>query len=163
MTIDRVVERIRQDHQDCCLTSNCRESGCSIGLRGLNGSLMVIIHGTRYQRTHGYPHRLSDRIIFSAEYQGFIGVIELKSGRSPLRLRPTIDQVRGGLRVAEQLLDGLSVYQWHAALAFSGNMRPEAATALRARQSLVQFQGHSSAVTKRDCRTELADVVQPAT
>ncbi len=163
MTLAPVVNRLRQEHRHCCLTTNCREKGCFIGLRGFNGSLMVIVHGGRYQKAHRFSDRLSDRIIISSENEGFIGVVELKSGTSSPKLQPVINQIRGGLQVAEQLLDGILIDQWHPILAFSGNVRPEMAAALRAKENLVRFQERGGQVIRRDCNTELAEVVRPDT
>ncbi len=161
MTMAQIVKRVREEHRGCCLTTNCRERACSMGLRGFDGNSLAIIHGSRYQRAHRFTLRLCDRIIFSSEYDGFVGAVELKSGRSLPKLSPVIDQIRGGLLVAEQLLNGHPVPDWYPILAYSGHMGPTSGTALRANASLVRFQDSSRQVIRRDCNSELAFVVMP--
>ena len=160
MSMAQIVARLRGEHRRCCLTTNCRERDCFIGLSGLDGNAMAILHGGRFQNAHGWRSRLGDRIIISSEFDGFVAIVELKSGRSTPKLNPVLDQISGGLEIAQQLLREVTALPGYPILAYSGHVGPTFGTALRAKKNLVRFQGRDHQVIKRDCNTELAEVVR---
>ena len=159
MTISSLIEQLRQEHGDCCVTTNCRDGNCSLNLRGMTGDAMVIINGTKYQEAHPGSGRLCDRIIISRERGGFVCAVELKGGKSQPELTPIVEQVQSGLTLVDTLLPGYSPARWYPVLAFSGHMGPNYATALRSNKNRVMFRGERAEITRRDCGTQLVSIL----
>ena len=159
MTISRMIEQIRDEHQNCCVTTNCREGRCSLGLNGLSGSSMVIINGTMFQRAHPAGGRLCDRIIISSELGGFVCAVELKGGGSQPSLEPIVEQIQSGIDVARELLAEISPRRWYPVLAFSGHTGSNTSSAFRAKANLVRVPGTRLEITRRRCHSELVSLL----
>ena len=159
MTISHMIEKIREEHQGCCVTTNCRDGKCSLRLNGLIGSSMLIISGTMYQRAHPATGKLCDRIILSSERGGFVCAVELKGGRTQPRLPPIAEQIQSGINIAQELLAGILPQRWYPVLAFSGHSGPNTSAAFRAKRNLVQAPGALIEIARHDCNSELVSLL----
>ena len=159
MTILDLIEQIQQEHQQCCIVTNCRDRNCRLGLRGLTAEQMVIINGTKHQMAHKIGGRLCDRLIISNEHGGFVSAVELKGGKTQPSLRSIVEQIQAGFNLAESLLGGRALDQWLPILAFSGHTGSITPTALRSKENSVTILGTRMAITKTRCETELASIL----
>ena len=147
MTVSRLIELVREEHEQCCVTTNCRDHNCRLGLSGLNAQMMVIINGTNYQKAHPSKGKLCDRLIISSEGGGFVCAIELKGGKSQPSLSPIIEQIQAGFNLAQGLLTGTLLDRWLPVLAFSGHTGSITSAALLAKENLVMLSGTRMAIT----------------
>ena len=142
MTVLGLIDKIRREHEECCVVTNCRDRNCSLDLRGLDGDSMVIINGSMYQKAHNPAGKLCDRIILSGEQGGFVCAVELKGGRSQPSIPPIVEQIQAGIVLADELLNGISPRGCYPILAFSGRMIPIASTAFKSKNNRVAFLGN---------------------
>ena len=159
MTVSRLIEQIREEHEQCCVTTNCRDHNCRLGLRGLDAQMMVIINGTSYQKAHPGKGKLCDRLILSGEHGGFVCSIELKGGRSQPSLPPIVEQIQAGFDLANCLLSGHSPSSWYPILAFSGHTGTNTSTAFRARSNMIRIPEEIAEISRTRCETELATLL----
>ena len=162
MSLGQFLASIRDSHQDCCVTKNCRDQGCSINLSGVNPDSLVIIHGERYRDEHGDPTvKIADRIIFANIPGPLAAVIELKGGNSIRRrdIRDAVEQVQTAVRVIERLLSGRQLVNLrpNVFLAYSGRMSRQDVTYLR--NNRITFRGSPLRLLRVDCGSSLNSIL----
>lgn len=158
MTLDSSFARIRNQHQSCCITDTYEENNCGLNVTGLNRDALTAIHGTNYQarndREHTYRGRLCDRVIFGRADENFLCAVEFKGGQSA-DVSVAIDQIQGGLNLADSLMSGREIMWWRAFLVYSGSM-PKPERALLGRKK-VGYKGRKRNVRRIDCGSRLLD------
>ena len=152
-----LVTSIRDQHE-ACITRSCQENGCSLKLAGLASSSLAMIHGTKYQRQNNFGHKLCDRIIVCGEHGCIVVAVELKGGNS-IHLSNAITQIQNGLTVADDILQGHDVDDWHPILVYSGHIGPTEIRLLRTRS--VVFRGKPKIVIKMRCNRPLTSILLP--
>ena len=86
--------------------------------------------------------------------------VELKGGRN-LDVNEALEQIQNGLNVAYELLPGHTPDSWYPIPLYSGRLRGEETTKLRARQ--VSFRSRRrelSPVIKSDCGSSLIRIME---
>ena len=158
MTLDAAINRIRSDHQDCCLTDSYEENNCGLNFSGLDTSSLTTIHGSKYQaqedRHHTNRGRLCDRVIFGKGDEYFLCAAEFKGGLSA-DISVAIDQVQGGLVLADSLLTGREISWWRAFIVYSGSMPKQESAVLGKKK--VSYKGRKRNVRRIDCGSRLLD------
>ena len=158
MTLQSVIDRIRRFHRNCCITDSYEENNCGLNLGGLDRTALIAIHGTRYQAERDHRHfirgRLCDRVIFGRADEEFLCAVELKGGRSA-DVSIAIDQIQGGLNLADSLLAGTEIKWWRALLAYSGSI-PRQESAVLGRKTVV-YKGRKRNVRRINCGSRLLD------
>ena len=153
------ISRIRETYNDCT-SSSLLENKCRLQLDGVDHQSLVVIDGTTYQSNRVFTGKLCDGIIFFQGHTLFVAAVELKSGRS-VRLSDAIEQIQGGLTVANHILgrvsEGRITADWSAILLFSGGMHPRDLSTLRNRR--VSFRGAARTIEKHDCGIRLSDIM----
>ena len=165
MTMRQLLTSLRETHQDCCLSTNCKDHGCSINLRGINSDALLIIHGERYRDEHGdSTSKIADRIIISDSPKLVAAVIELKGGNSIRRrdIRDAVEQVKMGVTVIERLLAGRRFANLipRLFLAYSGRISRQDATYLR--NNRISFRGSPLTLLRVDCDSWLGSLLSIA-
>ncbi len=124
MTLESAINGIREAHKKCCLTDSCKERGCGLNLAGLDRASLTMIHGSKYQdrKDSRHPHegKLCDRVIFGKAGGDFLCTAEFKGGKKTRGISDAIDQIQGGLNLADSLLPGKDVSRWCALLVYRG-------------------------------------------
>lgn len=136
-----------------CVTRSCREGGCGLTLEHLSNR--VIIDGSKYQKTYGFGGKLCDRIVLCQDDGFVLAAVELKGGKST-RITAAIEQIQGGLTLAEEILSGVEVAGWLPLLLYSGHIHRNDAPVLRNRA--VSFRGDKKPVVKEDCGASLKEI-----
>lgn len=154
MTQESAVSRIHREHRDCCLTDSYEENHCRLNISGSIGSSLTTIHGSDYQASHNWPGRLCDRIIFGAFRGNFLCAVELKGGHSA-DMSVAIDQIQGGLNLADSLLQTQALEEWYPLLLYSGSMPRRERDVLQ--RKLVTYRGKRVRVDRMDCGSSLLD------
>ena len=114
--------------------------------------MLTTLHGTNYQRNHGWQGRLCDRIIFGELNGHFVCAAELKGGRSA-DISIAIEQIQGGLNLADTLLPSNLPVKWYPLLLYSGSMpRGERDVFLK---KTVSFRGGKIVVARLNCGARL--------
>lgn len=149
------IDCIRQNFGEC-ITRSCREKKCSLCLEGMNAALLAIINGTKYQEKKNFQEKLCDRIIFSKERGLILAAVELKGGKS-VNISEARNQIQNGLRVAKEILGNCSVSDWHPVLVYRGRMNTYETKLLQNKP--VRFQGTPKNVIKRNCGSNLNDIL----
>lgn len=149
------LERISQEFDDC-ITDSCYEHGCRLRLDGIAARDLAIIDGSQYQAKYNYHERLSDRIVFCGSRNLSVAIVELKGGSS-IHMTRAITQIKNGLEVAGQILDGANISSWVPLLLYSGGLNSTELKLLRT--TLVTFRGSRKLIVKRDCGTQLSSVI----
>ncbi len=159
MTMAQFLTSLRAAHQDGCLTTNCRDAGCSVNLVAIRQDALAIIHGESYRARHGdATKKIADRIIFANLSRRVVAVIELKGGNSirKRQIRDAVEQIRMGVQIVENLLTGRKVDKLCLFLAYSGRMSTQDANYLR--NNKVQFRGVPVTVVRVDCGSSLTAI-----
>ena len=151
----QTINEIRTIYQNS-ITQSCREKKCSLRLDGLRRSSLAIIHGSKYQKNHGYTEKLCDRIVFCGDHGFFLAAVELKGGKG-INMSQAITQIQNGLVVVTDVLKGQAVVDWFPLLVYSGGMRTYETSLLR--NSSVAFQGKRKNIIKVECTTRLDTVL----
>jgi len=158
MTLDVAISTIRNTHKDCCLTDSYEENNCGLNVSGVDGNSLTTIHGSKYQaqgdRRHPNRGRLCDRVIFGRTDEDFLCAAEFKGGQSA-DVSVAIDQIQGGLDLADSLLTGREIGWWPAFLIYSGSM-PKQESAVLGRKK-VAYKGRKRNVRRLDCGSRLLD------
>lgn len=158
MTLESTIERIRNSHRDCCITDSFEENNCGLNISGLDGTSLTTIHGSYYQtqndRRHHHRGRLCDRVIFGRTDEDFICAVEFKGGHSA-DVSVAVDQIQGGLTLADALLAGREIAWWRAFLVYSGSV-PKQESAVLGRKT-VTYKGRKRNVRRIDCGSRLLD------
>jgi len=165
VTTPHLLDSLREIHGNCCLTTDCRDHGCGINLRGISQESLLIIHGERYRDEHGDPtSKMADRIIITDSPQLEAAVIELKGGNSIRRrdIRDAVEQVKMGVTVIERLLAGRSLANLipKLFLAYSGRISRQDATYLR--NNRISFRGSPLTLLRVDCGSPLVSLLSLA-
>ena len=157
--MEGLIHRIRRNYSDCT-TLSLRENRCRLQLNAVPADFLVVIDGTKYQANKGFTAKLCDGILFCGRDRLFVAAVELKGG-SRIRLSEAIEQIQGGLTVANDILVSTSgvhlVAEWVPALVYSGGIHSDDTNVLRNTQ--VWFQGAGRAIEKHDCGTRLSDIL----
>ena len=157
MVTGQFLGSIRERHNDCCLSSHCRDYGCEVDVSQIDSPSIAIINGTDYQKKHsGTGTKLSDRIIFANLRNSFVAAIELKGGNS-IRINDALEQIQMGMRLADEFLDGRQVDDWYPLLIFSGQMGSREWGQLQ--KSRIEFRGERKFAIRRDCGSNLIGIL----
>lgn len=154
MNPESTPAEIRNSHQDCCVTNSYDENGCRLNMEGLAASAVVTLHGSNYQSKHIWQGRLCDRIIFGRLDLNFVCAAELKAGQSA-DVSTAIEQIQGGLNLANSLLPGGWAAKWHPLFVYSGSMPKPEVNVLQKKQ--VSFGGRKALVSRINCGSRLRD------
>lgn len=158
MTLAYAINRIRNTHQDCCLTDSYDENNCGLNLTGLDSASLTTIHGSQYQaqrdRRHPIGGRLCDRVIFGRTDEDFLCVTEFKGGQSA-DMSVAIDQIQGGLDLADFLLSGREIAWWRAFIVYRGSMPKQESAVLGKKK--VAYKGRKRNARRIDCGSRLLD------
>ena len=152
MTSPRFAETVHNQYHDCCLTDCYEDEGCRIDIGGFNPGSLTTIHGTKHQDClkHRRPGRLCDRLIFGRLdnlNRDLVCAAELKGGKNP-DASVAINQIQGGLTLAQGMLDGRSTVDWYPLLFCQGRSRGHGLKLLRSRK--VSFRGKRKLVDRVD-------------
>ena len=158
MTLAYAITRIRNTHQDCCLTDSYEENNCGLNLIGLDSTSLTTIHGSQYQAQRDSRHsvrgRLCDRVIFGRTDEDFLCVAEFKGGQSA-DMSVAIDQIQGGLDLADMLLSGREIEWWRAFIVYRGSMPKQESAVLGKKK--VTYKGRKRNARRIDCGSRLLD------
>ena len=154
MQSHELLEPIRDEYSECCLTNDYQENHCRIDLTGLDPSTLVTIHGDQNQQCskHKRPGRLCDRLIFGYLGREFICAAEIKGGKNP-EVPKAVRQIQGGLDLARELLNNRTQGDWYPLLFFSGKMKGNDLRALSTKT--VSFGGKKKRVVRINCGASL--------
>ncbi len=155
MTTPNLVDHIRQAYANC-IARSCKEKSCALQLDNVSQNSLAIVHGTKYQKTHGLTEKLCDRMIFCAEHGFILVAVELKSGRN-INMSDAIEQIQNGLGLAADILKNHPVAEWVPVLLYSGGMNSHEIRLLQNKS--VKFRGDRKLVIKRDCGTKLSAIL----
>ena len=136
-----------------CVTRSRREGGCSLTLEQI--SSRVIIDGSKYQKAYRFDGRLCDRVVLCQDDGFILAAVELKGGKST-RITAAVEQIQGGLTLAEEVLAGVEVAGWLPLLLYSGHIHRNDVPVLRNRA--VSFRGDKKPVVKEDCGASLKEI-----
>ena len=154
MTQESAMSRIHSEHLDCCLTDSYEENRCRLNVSEAIRSSLTTIHGTDYQSSHGWRGRLCDRIIFGTFGGNFVCAVELKGGQSA-DMSVAIEQIQGGLNLADSLLQPQVLDEWYPLLLYSGSVPRKEKDVLQ--RKLVTYRGNKVRVDRIDCGASLQD------
>ena len=157
MGIDQFLESIRQLHKNCCLSSHCRDYGCEVDVSQIEPIAMALINVTDYQKQHsGTATKLADRIVFAEYRNTFVAAIELKGGNS-IQINDALEQIQMGMKLADEMLDDRQVDDWYPLLIFCGMMGSREWGQLQ--KSRIEFRGERKFAIRRDCGSQLVDIL----
>ena len=157
---DPILKRVSVIHQGCCLVSCCSDEGCVLDVSGWSEPRLAVIGGTRYQRAHNFNDPLCDFTLFGRDSGRFVCAVEMKGGRN-LEAKHAIQQIQGGLTIAEQMFGSDEVDIWHPILLCHGypsnwwDIR-----FLSSGNNVVEFHGQRKRVELQECGTSLNDLLQ---
>ena len=157
MSLSKALAEIRRDYGSC-LTRSLKERKCGLDLSGAGLEPFIAIDGAKYQAAYQLDGKLADRIIISGADEGLVCVVEFKSGDIG-SVSDAVDQVRGGLDLAEQLLAGRQVSVWIPLLLSGKGPGREKTRELRATRNLVRFQNEERSLQLKRCGFKLSELV----
>ena len=155
MTFSDFLRDIANRHSDC-IAKSFQEKGCGLDLSWVNRDSLFCIHGTKYQRKDRNFGKLADRVIFSSIQGGFVCSLELKSGTIG-NVRDVVEQIQGGLRLAERELPGIDVSHWFPLLLHGRSVHPIDRKELDAKRNRVYFRNEPKPIQLEQCGFRLSE------
>ena len=114
------TKEMTRTHRACCLTINCTEKGCKLGLPAGD---RVALDGTAHQTAHEIKGRLCDCMVAWEDptHGKSVAVIELKGGSVRDK---AVDQLQAGAAVMEAQLTSTDSFQFAAILVKRRGVHP---------------------------------------
>ncbi|MEU4410122.1 hypothetical protein AB0F88_36890 [Streptosporangium sp. NPDC023963] len=113
-----IVQKIRDRHGGCCVSTRCEEGNCRIKLPR-PAETWVCLSGTKLQENHGLGgQKLCDFIFWMEKGAAFLGcAIELKGGGS--NISHVAKQIQHGATLLDQMVGDLD-FSFHPVLVHAG-------------------------------------------
>ena len=159
MTASNFPERVSEQHPYCCTVSKCIDEGCELNIEGWPIPPLIIIGGDQYQRAHRAGGALCDFTLFGRSPERFVCAVEMKGGKN-LDAKHAVDQIKGGLAIAESNFAKGEVDRWYPVLLhrYEGNYFDK--RFLFSSNAIVAFHGEKLRVEMHKCGSCLSDILR---
>lgn len=139
--MSRLVETVQEQvDQNCLITGRLRKEGCSVSLRGIPKSRLIIDFDK--PRSPLGPRQVRCDYLFFADdidSSGWVVPLELKNGE--LKANAALQQLKAGARVAEQLIRNHMTVNFRPVIACGSGIRKSERDKLKGDDSKVKFHG----------------------
>ena len=136
-----------------CKCQDCSEGNCHIDVSGLENQVHIVWMDCIKDKLHRSGRICDCGIIW--KQTAIIAAIELKGGRSNLRIQHLVRQLQGGLDALSELLSDQSVSDFYPVLLYRGNRDLTSSLAVNP----VRFRGKQRRIIALPCGTSLSAVV----
>ena len=156
--MSRLVETVQEQvAQNCLITGRLRKEGCSVSLRGVPKSRLIIDFDK--PRSPMGPRQVRCDYLFFADdidSSGWVVPLELKNGE--LKANAVVKQLRAGARVARQLVPKQMAVGFRPVVAYGGGIRKAERDELKKRSTRIRFHGAQEHIRLIKCSSALVQV-----